>query len=566
MSSNSFEEKCLKYPFITLNKRQACDFELIVNKAFSPLDGFMQKKDYESVINNMRLSNGKLWAMPITLCINDEEKEKLQHSDYVVLKHETGLPLGIMDIRNTDSIYKPNIEEESIKVYGAYDDNHPWVKILDKYLQDGYKWNIGGPIVDFKLPPHYDFKQNRLTPHETKKYFKENGWNKVVGFQTRNPMHRSHYELTKYAMKMAGDDCKLLLHPVVGITQDCDIDYTVRVKCYKQLMQYYEKDSALLSLLPLAMRMAGPREAIWHAQIRKNYGCTHFVVGRDHAGPSYKKKNGEDFYGEYDAQELLIKYAKEININVITSKLIAYALPKGEKDEMKGKYLPIDEIDTDKYEVKKISGTQQRELLSKGEPIPLWFSFPAVIKILEETFKGTKDKGFCLYFVGLSGCGKSTIANFTMSKLQELTNKSITYLDGDIVRLHLSQGLGFSQKDRSINIRRIGFVSSEIVKHGGVAVAANIAPYEKDRNINRDKISSNGEYIEIFVNSSIEECEKRDVKGLYKLAREGVIKEFTGISDPFEIPENCELVLNGSESIEKNVNKIINYLQNRGLI
>ena len=562
----NFEQICLQYPSITLNKKQACDFELLVNGGFDPLTGFLNETDYKSVVDKMRLGNGKLWSMPITLCINEAQKTELQHSNFVVLKHETGLPLGIMDISDSKAIYKPDISKESVKVYGADDKNHPYVKILYGYLDDGFIYNIGGPIVDFKLPPHYDFKQHRMTPEQTKKYFKENGWNKVVGFQTRNPMHRSHYELTRYAMKMGGENCKLLLHPVVGITQDCDINYHTRVKCYKALMEYYEKDSALLSLLPLSMRMAGPREAVWHAQIRKNYGCTHFVVGRDHAGPSYKRQDGEDFYGAYDAQDLLMKHAKEIGIQVITSKLIVYALPKEEKDEMKGKYLAIDDVDEEKMEVKKISGTQQREMLAKGEPIPQWFTFPKVSKILKDTFKGTKDKGFCLYFVGLSGCGKSTIANFMIAKLQELTNRTITYLDGDIVRLHLSQGLGFSEEDRSINIQRIGFVSSEVVKHGGVAIAANIAPFEKDRQVNRDLIAGNGEYIEIFVDSSIETCEKRDVKGLYKLARDGVIKEFTGISSPFEVPSKCELVLDGSLPLEQNVNKIVKYLRDKELI
>mgnify|MGYP000058924048 FL=1 len=562
----SFEEKCLQYPSITLNKKQLCDFELLVNGGFAPLKGFMNEYDYISVVNHMRLHDKQLWAMPITLCINEEQEQELKHSNYVVLKHETGLPLGIMDISDHKSIYKPDITEESVNVYGANDTNHPYVKILYQYKENGFIYNIGGPIVDFKFPPHYDFQQHRFTPAETKEYFKKKGWTKIVGFQTRNPMHRSHYELTKYAMKMGGKDCKLLLHPVVGITQDCDIDYHTRVKCYVELMDYYEKDSALLSLLPLSMRMAGPREAVWHAQIRKNYGCTHFVVGRDHAGPSYKKANGDDFYGPYDAQDLLVKHAKEIDIEVITSKLIVYALPKGEKDEMKGKYLPIDEVDDKKYDVKTISGTQQRNMLAKGEPIPTWFSFPKVIKILESTFKGTQQKGFCLYFVGLSGSGKSTIANFIISKLQELTNRTITYLDGDIVRLHLSQGLGFSEKDRSINIQRIGYVASEVVKHGGVAIAANIAPFEKDRIVNRDIINANGEYIEVFVKTSLDTCEQRDVKGLYKLARKGVIKEFTGISSPFDEPKNCELTLNGGADMEESINRIIDYLKSKELI
>jgi sulfate adenylyltransferase len=566
MESNNFEYMCNLHKSITLNKRQLCDFELIVNGGFSPLKGFMKKDDYKSCVQSMRLKDGSLWSMPITLFINEKQRDELMHSDYVVLKHETGLPLGIMDIRESNSIFKPDIIEECKKVYGSDDDNHPYVKIQMDYLDNGYEYYIGGDIIHFKLPPHYDFNKFRMTPEETKSFFRENGWNKVIGFQTRNPMHRSHYELTQYALRVAGEGARVLIHPVVGITQDCDVNYHTRVKCYKELMKYYEQDTAKLCLLPLSMRMAGPREAVWHAQIRKNYGCTHFVVGRDHAGPSYKKKNGDDFYGHYDAQELLIKHADEIGIIPIISKLIVYAISKTEENIMKGSYMAINDVDKEKYDIMKISGTKQREMLRKGEDIPLWFTFPAVVKVLKDAYKPLYEQGFTLYFVGLSGCGKSTIANFVISKLNELTNREITYLDGDIVRRNLSKGLGFSKEDRSTNVRRIGFLCSEVTKHNGIAVAANIAPYEDDRDYNRKSISSNGNYIEVFVNTSLEACEKRDVKGLYKLARQGIIKQFTGISDPFEDPINAEIVLNGTDTIEKSVDSVINYLIDKGLL
>ena len=555
-----------KYKFVTLDKREVCDFELIVNKGFDPLNGFMNKKDYESCVSDMKLSNGKLWAMPITLSINQKQYDELKHSDYVLLKHETGLPLGLMNIKYDENIYRYDLKKECEKVYGAYDTNHPYVKILQKNYDNGRIYYIGGELEQFQLPPHYDFVNYRMTPKETKDYFKENGWSKIVGFQTRNPMHRSHFELTKYALKVAGSYSRLFLNPVVGITQDCDINYHTRVKCYKELMQYYDEGEAVLGLLPLTMRMAGPREAVWHAQIRKNYGCTHFIVGRDHAGPSYKRKDGNDFYGPYDAQDLLMKHADEIGIIPIVSKMIVYALPKYEENEMNGTYMPIDEVDENKYNVMKISGTQQRDMLRKGEKIPEWFTFPAVETELKKSYKPLNEQGFSLYFVGLSGCGKSTIANFVMAKLNELTNRKISYYDGDIIRLNLSQGLGFSEKDRSINVRRIGFVCAETVKHGGIAVAANIAPFEEDREYNREKISNEGHYIEIFVNTSIEECEKRDVKGLYKLARQGVIKEFTGISSRFDIPKDCELTLDDKKSIEENVNIVIKYIKDKGLV
>ena len=562
--TGNFEVLSTKYPSITLNKRQCCDFELIVNQAFKPLTGFMNKRDYHGCISNMRLQDGSIWSMPIVLSINEKIRDELKHSNYVVLKHETGLPLGIMNISDENSIYEIDLELECEHVYGSNDTNHPYVKILHDEYEQGFTFYIGGTIEKFKLPPHYDFESLRLTPQETKDFFKKHGWSKIVAFQTRNPMHRSHFELTQYALKIAGPDSNLFLNPVVGITQDCDIEYTTRVKCYQKLLQYYESNTCLLNLLPLSMRMAGPREAIWHAQIRKNYGCTHFVVGRDHAGPSYKQKNGEDFYGPYDAQELLIEHAEEIGIEPITSKMIVYTLPKDESNEMNGKYVPIDEVDEDKSIVKKISGTQQREMLRTGVPIPDWFTFPEVSKILTNAYKPVHQQGLTLYFVGLSGCGKSTLANFVMAKLKELDDRKISYLDGDIVRLNLSQGLGFSLADRSINVQRIGFVCSEITKHGGIAVAANIAPLKKDRQINRNLISQVGNYIEIYVDTSIENCEKRDVKGLYSLARKGLIKEFTGISSPFEQPENPELVISDNLTIEESVSKIINYLFENG--
>ena len=551
------------YKIITLNKRQECDFELIVNGSFSPINGFLKKDDYESVVNNMRLASGKLWSLPITLCINEKEMNEFKEEKYVLLENETGLLLGLMNISEENSIYLPNISLEFEKVYGADDDNHPYVKILKNYENEGKIYNIGGKIEKFVLPPRYDFEELRMTPLQVKEEISKKGWKKVIGFQTRNPMHRSHYELTKYALNQVGDDAKLLLHPVVGITQDCDIDYHLRVKCYKELINYYDEDTAMLSLLPLTMRMAGPREAVAHAQIRKNHGCTHFIVGRDHAGPSYKKKDGSDFYGHYDAQDLLVKHAKEIGIEVVFSKLIVYALDKVTND---GIYLPIDKVDKEKFEVKNISGTKQRELLRNGEDLPEWFSFPKIADLLKSEMSFNGKEGMCIYFVGLSGSGKSTIANHLISKIYELSSNKVTFLDGDIVRRHLSKGLGFSKEDRSMNVRRIGYVCSEVVKHGGIAIAANIAPYEDDRNYNRKLISQYGKYIEVYVNTNLDSCIERDVKGLYKLALAGKIKQFTGVSDPFEEPKEAEIMLDGTKEINESLNILTEYLCSNNLV
>lgn len=541
-----------------LSKRLQCDLELLINGGFAPLKGFLNEIDYNSVVDNMRLNDGKIWPIPIVLPVKCDIAKKYKLNDILTLCNEENLPLASLTI---ESIYKPDLVKECEKVFGSSDDNHPYVKIVMGYDNCYY---LGGTIKKIQDVPHFDFNDIRLTPSEMQSFFKENKWDKVVGFQTRNPMHRSHYELTRYAMEKG--NAKLFLNPVVGITQDCDIDYFTRVKCYKKLIKYYPEGSAKLCLLPLSMRMAGPREAVWHALIRKNYGCTHFVVGRDHAGPSYKKKDGSDFYGPYEAQDLLLSIADEIGIKCILSKMIVYAVNK--EDEKDSKYASIDTINENKYTIMKISGTQQREMLRNGEKLPNWFTFPEIENELVKQFKSSYEKGFCLYFIGLSGSGKTTLVNALREQLREYTDREISILDGDVVRQNLSKGLGFSKEDRSTNVRRIGYVASEIVKHNGIVLCSNIAPYEEDRSFNRSIIQRFGHYLEIYVNTPINECENRDVKGLYKLAREGVIKQFTGINDPFEDPKTNELTIDGSNnvSLNKNLEKIINFLVEKNIV
>lgn len=549
---------------LQLNKRELCDLELILNGGFSPLTGFLLKNDYESCLKDMRLSNGKLWPIPIVLPITEKDVEKFKHYNSIILKDETGLNIAEMDISKEGSIYKYDIKKESESIFGIYDNNHPYVKIMKEQYDRGYVYYCGGSVKKLNGINHYDFKDYRLNPEETKHFFEKNNWKKIIGFQTRNPMHRSHYELTKYAIGKAGENSKLLLHPVVGVTQECDVDYYTRVKCYIEILKKYNQNEVKLSLLPLSMRMAGPREAVWHAIIRKNYGCSHFVVGRDHAGPSYKRKDGKDFFGHYDAQDLLLSVADEIGIKVIISKLIVFAMNKETNEKI---YTPIDLINTDNYEIKKLSGTEQREMLNNGTELPEWFTFPSIYNELKKEYKPLNERGLCLYFVGLSGSGKTTLAKSIISKLNELiSGKKITYLDGDIVRTNLSKGLGFNKEDRSTNVRRIGYVASQVVRHNGVAVVANIAPYLEDRQFNKNIISKEGNMIQIWVKTPLEICEKRDVKGLYKLAREGKIKEFTGISDPFETPDDSDLIVDGTESIDSLISKIINFIKVKKMI
>lgn len=542
---------------LVLTPRQQCDLEMILNGGFAPLKGFLGKEDYFSVLNDMRLSTGELWPMPIVLPIKKQAVKEMiekyqdenQNELVLTLLNEENLPLG--KIVNPE-FYNPDVELECQQVFKSLDTNHPYIKGT---LEQKDVYYIGGTVIEMNTFPHFDFKEHRLTPYQTKKYFRNNGWKTIVGFQTRNPMHRSHYELTKYALGKAGSDAKLLLHPVVGVTQACDVNYHTRVRCYKKLLNHYEPNSALLSLLPISMRMAGPREALWHALIRQNYGCTHFVVGRDHAGPSYKKQDGSDFFGPFDAHELLESVEDELDIKVIKSQWIVYA-------KNLDTYKPMDQV-TEEDEILHISGTKQRELLNKGLPIPSWFTFPDIEQELRKSYKPVNEQGFCVYFVGLSGSGKSTVMNALKAKLMALDSRHITTLDGDVVRQHLSKGLGFNREDRSTNVRRIGWIASEVVKHNGIVLTANIAPYKADREYNRDLIGKN--YIEVFVDTPLEECEKRDCKGLYKLARQGVIKEFTGISDPFEHPEEPEVLVE-LDNLENQVNKVLSYVQDKGLV
>ncbi|MFX3653956.1 MAG: bifunctional sulfate adenylyltransferase/adenylylsulfate kinase [Paracoccaceae bacterium] len=507
-----------------LTPRQICDLELLMNGGFHPLKGFLGEADYNSVVETMRLADATLWPIPITLDVSEAFAEKVGPETDIALRDQEGVILAIMSI--TDK-WVPNKAREAEKVYGADDLAHPAVNYLHNTAGKVY---LGGPITGIQPPVHYDFKARRDTPNELRAFFRKLGWRRVVAFQTRNPLHRAHQELTFRAAKEA--QANLLIHPVVGMTKPGDIDHFTRVRCYEAVLGQYPASTTHMSLLNLAMRMAGPREALWHALIRKNHGCTHFIVGRDHAGPG-KNSQGKDFYGPYDAQELVTQYAGEIGIEMVPFKQMSYVQERAE-------YMPADEVPAGST-VLDISGTELRRRLQEGIEIPDWFSFPDVVAELRRTKPPRAKQGFTVFFTGLSGSGKSTIANALMVKLMELGGRPVTLLDGDVVRKHLSSELGFSKEHRDINIRRIGYVASEITKNGGIAICAPIAPYTATRRAVREMIEQYGAFLEVHVATSVEECEKRDRKGLYKLAREGKIKEFTGISDPYEAPEKPEL-------------------------
>ena len=533
-----------------LTPRQICDLELLMNGGFNPLKGFLSEEDYNSVVDTMRLKDGALWPMPITLDVGEAFAEKLEIGQDIALRDQEGVILATMNL--TDR-WIPNTSKEAEHVFGADDLAHPAVNYLHKSAGSVY---LGGPVVGIQQPIHYDFRAKRNTPNELRAYFRKLGWRKVVAFQTRNPLHRAHQELTFRAAKEV--QANLLIHPVVGMTKPGDIDHFTRVRCYEAVLEKYPAATTTMSLLNLAMRMAGPREAVWHGLIRKNHGCTHFIVGRNHAGPS-KNSSGEDFYGQYDAQDLFRAHEEEMGIEMVDFKHMVYV-------QERAQYEPADKIEGG-VTVLNLSGTELRRRLSEGLEIPEWFSFPEVVSELRKTRPPRSQQGFTVLFTGFSGSGKSTIANALMVKLMEMGGRPVTLLDGDIVRKNLSSELGFSKQHRDLNIRRIGYVASEITKNGGIAICAPIAPYAATRRAVREEIEQFGAFAEVHVATSIEECERRDRKGLYKLAREGKIKEFTGISDPYDMPESPELrVETENVNVDHCAHQVLLKLESMGLI
>jgi len=534
-------------PSIQLSQRAICDLELLATGGFSPLDRFMGQADYQRVLDEMRLADGTLFPMPITLPV--EPNEYIQIGKDIALRDPKNNLLAIMTI---EEIYEWNRDEMALKAFGTLDIRHPMVVEMARWG----KVNISGPLEVLQLPHYYDFQELRLTPAQTRERLEAFGYPNVVAFQTRNPLHRVHEELTKRAA--AEVDGVLLLHPSVGMTKPGDVDHYTRVRTYKALVNnHYEPGRVLLALLPLAMRMAGPREALWHAIIRRNHGVNHFIVGRDHASPGIDS-TGKPFYGPYDAQELVEKHSAEIGVKPVPFHEFVY-LPDEDRYEQVSKI-------SNGTRTATISGTQVREqYLNKGRLLPSWFTRPEVAEILAEAYPPRHHQGVCVWFTGLSGAGKSTTAEVLQLLLLEYGRRA-TMLDGDVVRTHLSKGLGFSKEDRDTNIRRIGFVAAEIVKHGGLVICAAVSPYRAIREEVRSMVGED-QFVEVYVNTPLEECERRDTKGMYAKARRGEIKDFTGIDDPYEEPLNPEIVIDTiTDSPETNARKIVDFLASAGFI
>ncbi len=533
-----------------LSPRQCCDLELLLNGGFSPLSGFMCRDDYESVCKDMSLTEGTLWPIPVTLDVTDETADELDAGSVLFLRDPEGVVLAALHV---EDVWKPDLDNEAEQVYGTTNPEHPAVDYLTRKTNRCY---VGGKLEGLQLPRHYDFVEARLTPSQLRQRFASMGWSQVIAFQTRNPMHRAHLELTFRAASEF--ETNLLIHPVVGMTKTGDVDHYTRVRCYQAILEHYPRNTTMLSLLPLAMRMGGPREAVWHGIIRRNYGCTHLIVGRDHAGPG-SDSSGNPFYGPYEAQELLKRHQEQLGIKMVPFRRMVYL-------EDRDQYVPEDEI-PEGAKARSLSGTQLRERLAEGREIPAWFSFPEVIRELRRSYPPRSKQGFTVFFTGLPSAGKSTLANVLMAKLLEMGGRPVTLLDGDIVRTHLSSELGFSKEHRDINIRRIGFVASEITKNGGIAICAPIAPYENVRREVHEMIQPGGGYVLVHVSTPLEVCERRDRKGLYAKARAGIVKDFTGISDPYEVPQNADLAIDTSDATpEQCVQRLILHLEKEGYI
>ena len=535
---------------LTLSLKQQCDLEMISNGAFSPLSTFNNQKDYEEILLKNKLSNGLVWPIPIVLDVPDQFLKSLDKNEYISLRNTEGFLLAILKVKE---FWAPNKKEEANLVFKSNDPNHPGVDYLFNHTNNNY---ISGELVPIQENKYFDFTHLRKSPQEVRDFFRLNNWKDVIAFQTRNPMHRAHYELTKLAMDE--HNSKLLIHPVIGMSKPGDIDHFTRVKCYQHIIKYYPENSVELSLINLAMRMAGPKEALWHAIIRKNYGCNRIIIGRDHAGPGVNAE-GKPYYQPYDAQELIAQYQEELEIKMVPFKEMVFA-------KNKKTYLPLDKTEQDDS-IEKLSGTQFKELLQQRTEIPTWYSFPEVIHELRKRFPKLHNQGLTVFFTGLSGAGKSTLANAIMYKLMETEDRPITLLDGDIVRQHLSSELGFSKEDRDIHVKRIGYVASEITKHGGVAICAPIAPYSNTRKVVRNMIDEVGSFVEIHVATPLSVCEERDTKGLYKQARAGKILDFTGVSDPYEEPENPEITVDTSDiTVEESSALILDKLRSLKLL
>ena len=521
------------YPSITLSQRQMCDLELLMNGAFTPLTGFMGQAAYEAVLDSLSLPDGTLWPVPIVLDVGEAFAEKVSVGDRIALRDGEGFMPAVLTV---EDIWRPDRRLEADRIYGTTDTEHPGVRYLLNAVNPVY---LGGTVTGVQAPMHHEFESLWDTPEEMRGLFGKLGWRRVVAFQTSKPMHRLQRDLALQAAKDL--QAHILLHPTVGMTKPGDLHYYARVHCYQAIRRHYPHDLAMLSLLPLAMRMAGPREALWHAIVHQNYGCSHMIVGPKHAGPPPPRGDESPVYDTDESRDLIDAHADRLAIEIVHVEPHCYV-------PAKQRFMGVSEIRENGLEGVEYTDARLKRDLAVGEEPPDWFSYPEVVAELRNVYPPRNRQGFTLFFTGLSGSGKSTLAKIVYGKLVEGGRRPATLLDGDIVRQNLSSELGFSKVHRDLNIRRIGYVASEITKNGGIAICAPIAPYRETRRAVRELIEERGAFIEVYVATPLEVCEARDRKGLYAKARKGLIPEFTGISDPYEVPERAELTINTADA------------------
>ncbi|MCK5436516.1 MAG: bifunctional sulfate adenylyltransferase/adenylylsulfate kinase [Desulfobulbaceae bacterium] len=529
--AEDFKKESIEYPSLNLDSSRLFDLELLMNGGFSPLRGFMTRREYESVLKNNTLPNGLIWPIPIYLDVPEERARELETGEKIALRDTEGFMLGVMTVSD---VWKPDKTKEALRIYGTESPDHPGVARLFNSVKE---WYVGGEITGTADPIHFDYKMLRMSPHETRNLFRKLGWRKIVAFEAHGPLHNAHKEMTLKAAMEHG--ANIFLNPIVGLTHPSDLDHYTRVRCYEAIIRNYPPDSVVLSLLPLAMRLAGPREALWHAIIRKNYGCSHFMVAENHADPhSFSDK--KLFYPCNAAQQYVADHEQATGVKMVEMKKMVYIPAKAQ-------YLPLDECKAEEsHTFQELSAVELKRRLDADLDIPAWYSPPEVVEVLKKAYPPRSKRGFSIFLTGLSGSGKSTLAKVLMSRFMQIGERPVTLLDGDIVRKNLSSELGFSRHHRELNITRIGFVASEIAKNGGIAICAPIAAIADARLHNRNLISSYGGYIEVYVSTPLEVCEMRDRKGLYAKARAGILKGFTGIDDPYEIPANPEVTVDTS--------------------
>ncbi|MBB1127019.1 bifunctional sulfate adenylyltransferase/adenylylsulfate kinase [Thiospirillum jenense] len=541
----------LAFMSLTLTKRQLCDLELLLNGGFYPLTGFMDRATYTAVLTRCQLPTGHVWPMPIVLDVTADISEKLRIGQQVALRDTEGFMPAVLTVTELWQADKTN---EAEAIFGTTSEQHPGVSYLQ---QQTHSYYVAGTLEGIQLPTHYEFEQLWHTPAELRVLFNKKGWRQVLAVHSSSPLHQTQRHMLIDAAQR--EQLPLLIRPAVGETSPGDLSHIARVQCYQALLPHLPANLTQLALLPLAMRMAGPREALWHTIIQRNYGCSHFLIGPDHASPPFNHHQMR-FYEPNAAQTFVQQYADEIGIHIV-------AMPEYCYVPARATFLPLPEIEREGFDSVTMSEAELKQRLQQELTIPDWVSYPDILNRLRKVYPPRSRQGMTLFFTGLSGSGKSTLANILVAKLTEMGDRPVSLLDGDIVRQNLSSELGFSKAHRDLNIRRIGFVASEITKNGGVAICAPIAPYQTTRLAVRELIEQHGVFIEIHVSTPLEVCEQRDRKGLYAKARQGLIPEFTGISDPYEVPVQPELRIDTSQlSPSEAVQEILLHLFKTGLL